>query len=337
MTLSLVLAALLRSQAVSAEPRVPASAIDSPGRAGLERGVALRKSGEDRLALAEFERAYALDASAEALAQIALAEQALGRWLDARAHIESALKLHADDTWIAKHRTTLESALKQIEARLGMLEVSCNVAGAEIRLDGSVLGRTPLDGPLRLVAGESVIQLAAPGYFELTRLVQVDAGSLSRLDVALIPRASSARPAEEPPAPTANAGVAPRAAHPPARHASEASASSARSVLMYTSLGLAAAGVAVGATGYVMREVNLNLYNDDSRCARTLGLQRSEECPNEAAAWRRGEALAIAGFSAAAVFGTTGLFLWLTRPKPVPQKTLACALGVASVSCRGHF
>jgi hypothetical protein len=302
----------------------------------IEQGVALRKAGDDRLALAAFARAYALEPSVEALAQLGLAEQALGSWLDAREHLESALD-HGDDSWIMKHRATLEAASKEIEGRLGMLEVSCNVAGAELRLDGRVLGRTPLERPIRLVAGQSVLQIAALGYFEVTRLVQVDAGSLSRLDVVLISRPSSADATPLTALPGAGAGAASlHAATPPAVDASAVQRSSAPTVLMYTSLGLAVAGVAVGTTGYVMREVNVRLYNDNSRCSTALGIRRSEECPNEAAAWHRGEVLAIAGFSAAAAFGATSLFLWLERPRPTRSR-LACLSSGAFVACSGHF
>jgi len=43
----------------------------------LERGVDLRKKGDDEAALHEFRRAYEVSKSGRALAQVALAEQAL--------------------------------------------------------------------------------------------------------------------------------------------------------------------------------------------------------------------------------------------------------------------
>src|SRR5207244_1663513 len=48
----------------------------------LDQGYALRERGDDDQALAKFQAAYRLAPEPRALAQIALAEQALGRWLD---------------------------------------------------------------------------------------------------------------------------------------------------------------------------------------------------------------------------------------------------------------
>ncbi len=335
---------LLARPALAQSP-VDAGASTESARSFIERGVQLRKAGADREALAAFERARALEDSAEVLAQIALAEQALGRWVEAEEHLARALNLPGEDAWISKHRPSLETALREVQARLGMLEVSCNVAGAELRLDGRALGHTPLAQPVRLMAGESVIQISAPGYFEVTRLVQVDAGNLSRVEVVLIPRPSPSGDRQgtvraEPPGTELPAREllqeARRGARTPVAD-SGPTRNSASSVLMYTSLGLAVAGVALGTTGYVMRETNVRLYNDDSRCSTTLGVRRSQECPSEAAAWHRGEVLAIAGFSAAAAFGSAALVLWLEQPRAPKQSSFGCMPGAASVFCQGRF
>ncbi len=100
------------------------------------------------MALAAFERAWALGGSFRALAQIALAEQALGHWREAYEHLASALR-HTDDPWISAHHATLDVALREIASRLGAVEVSCNVHGAEVRVDGRVVGKTPLAESVR--------------------------------------------------------------------------------------------------------------------------------------------------------------------------------------------
>lgn len=315
---------------------VPLAAQPDP-RAALARdliaqGVELRKQEDDRQALAVFERAVELDPSAQALAQRALAEQALGHWLDAAEHLEQALE-QVDDPWIAEHRAALEAARDEIAAQLGMLEVSCNVAGAEVRIDGRLLGRTPLAAPLRVVAGQSAVQISAPGFLDITRRVDVDARRLSRLDVTLIATSPpDARPAEPASAPPANAARLPHGAAP-----SHEPGASPRDVLLYTSVGLASVGLAVGVTGYVVREVNVRLYNEDSRCNVRVGVRRSDECPDEASAWHRGEALAIGGFSTAGVFGALALYLFLARPRASSHQTAFCALGPASFACHGRF
>jgi tetratricopeptide (TPR) repeat protein len=183
----------------SAHADEAAASADSTASADalIQKGIDLRKAGEDRQALAEFERAFSLYGSVRALAQMALAEQALGLWREAHEHLQRAL-LTTDDPWIEEHRATLDAAAGEIASQLGSLEISCNVAGAAVRLNGVVLGLTPLSSPVPLVAGANVIVVSKPGFFEMVRQVNIDAGRLSRLNVVLTPG-----PTESPVPPTA--------------------------------------------------------------------------------------------------------------------------------------
>src|SRR5262245_38202257 len=67
--------------------------------AAIKRGIELRKKGDDEQALREFTQAYQLSKSPRALAQMGVAEQALGRWVDAEVHVERALQASSDG-WI---------------------------------------------------------------------------------------------------------------------------------------------------------------------------------------------------------------------------------------------
>lgn len=294
----------------------------------IEQGIGQRKAGDDRAALESFQRAYELGGSPRALAQLALAEQALGRWLDAHEHLTRALA--QDHPWIREHADELRAALDDIGSELGALEVACNVDGAEVFVDGRRLGLTPSPSAFRVVAGESVIQVVAPGYFSLTRQVQVEAGGLSRVEVTLTPRGSA----------EADVPASDRAMSAPAIGARDASgraeAAPWRDALMYGSLGFAGLGVATGVTGYVMREVNVKIYNDDRRCYRGPE-PRSVQCPDAAEAWRLGENLMIGGLAVAGVFGALGTYLWLDRPDDGGSSEIACALGPDAFTCSGVF
>ena len=72
----------------------------------IRRGLALRQRGDDREALARFEEAYQLSPSPLAQAQRALAEAALGQWLEANAHLSEAMS-HGSDRWIRENDTLL--------------------------------------------------------------------------------------------------------------------------------------------------------------------------------------------------------------------------------------
>jgi hypothetical protein len=315
----------------------------------MARGIEFRKRREDRLALAAFERSWTLGGAPRALAQLALAEQALGFWREAHAHLEQALN-RDEDPWISEHQPALRVALNEIASHLGTVEINCNVDGAEVRVDGRIVGHTPLQQPLRLVAGKSVVEVGVDGYFDMARQVQVDAGGIARVSFNLTQMTPPQALASTSPPPVSRAPLAssvPATSDPAAPFApmpmpapasvSRDQSNSGRDLLTYTSTGLAALGAAVGVTGYVIREVNVRLYNDDTRCAQLIGPPRSVECGAEFAAWQRGELLAIAGSSAAGVFGLTALYLWWSRPDTETEGGLACAVGATSITCGSDF
>src|SRR5262249_18802318 len=134
------------------------------------------------------------------LAQIGLAEQALGRWVIAETHVARALEATADP-WIAKHRTALDGALAIIRQHLGSLEVVADVSGAEILVDGRAVGTLPLRAPLRLVAGSATLEVRAAGYQPVVRPLLIPAGGLARESVELTPRALATAPPVAAPAP----------------------------------------------------------------------------------------------------------------------------------------
>ena len=87
----------------------PAAAQETPATALLREGIELRRAGRDAEALARFERAHAVEPSPRTLAQMGLAEQALGRWVRAEAHLRAALAPR-DDAWIERNRAALDAA-----------------------------------------------------------------------------------------------------------------------------------------------------------------------------------------------------------------------------------
>jgi hypothetical protein len=180
---ALPLLALLFGTAIARGQTLP----DGAAPAALtRRGLELRRERRDAEALAEFRRAYAIDPAPRTLAQIALAEQALGRWVDAEADLRSALGAAAD-AWIAAHRQDLSAGLTAIQAHLGALVVEADVAGAELLVNGAHAGVLPLAGPLRVEAGTAVVEVRAEGYAPARRMTSVEPGGSAREVVHLVP------------------------------------------------------------------------------------------------------------------------------------------------------
>src|SRR6478609_9850715 len=136
---------------------VPRRALaDEPVAKLVSRGLELRRERRDAEALALFQNAFATSASPMILAQIALAEQALGRWLPAEQDLNAALATH--DGWVDTNRSALERALAVIQSHLSWLAVTSNVESAQLWLDEHNLGAVRA-APWRVTAGAHELSL----------------------------------------------------------------------------------------------------------------------------------------------------------------------------------
>lgn len=229
----------------------------------LQRGVELRRRGNDAEALDAFVRADALAPSPRAKAQRALAEQALGRWVAAEQHLVEASS-STDDAWVKKNRAVLESSLAEIRAHLGTLEIATTTPGAIVLVDGDPRGPLP-NTRVRVAAGTIVVEVRAPGFTTIRRTVQVAPGATVRESFTLVAEPTTApsvvpAPLAPPAPPVPNAADAavehgtlttthPRASRWPA----------------YVALGVGAAGAVVG-TYFGVRTFTLKGQRDDA-CA----------------------------------------------------------------------
>jgi hypothetical protein len=164
----------------------------------IKAGVESRKRLDDATALQQFSKAYAVRKSPRAAAQMGLAEMALGKWVDAEAHIQEALEA-SSDRWVSKNVSSLRQALSSVRDHLGSLELLGSPAGAEIVIDGEVRGHLPLGKPLRVRVGEWPVEVRAPGYQPASFKVQVVSGGLARESVNLPPVLTVAPPRVEEP------------------------------------------------------------------------------------------------------------------------------------------
>jgi len=149
----------------------------------VQRGIDFRKAGRDAEALAEFQRAAKMEESPRITAQIALAEQALGIWLDAHRDLLAALK-HSDDSWIRKNRLTLDKSREVIESNLGRVDVWGSPSGAAVALDDKSIGKLP-SASTWLAPTEATLRVSAAGYEDYVKLLNVSADSRIREHVDL--------------------------------------------------------------------------------------------------------------------------------------------------------
>jgi hypothetical protein len=163
----------------------------------FKRGLQLFDEGDYTLALVEFERAYQLAPNYRALYNIALVDIQLGRYADAARTLE--IYLHdGGDAIAAARRAEVTTTLAGLKLRTATVDISANVPGAEVTLDGKPLDPSRLRVPMVIDAGEHSLRATAPGYQAANRTVTLagaDRASV-RLDlVALLPVRSSDAPA----------------------------------------------------------------------------------------------------------------------------------------------
>ncbi len=322
-----------------------AQPLDPAVEALIQQGLRLRRHGHDDQAFTAFEAAWNASHSPRARAQMGLAAQALGRWPDADRFLREALSA-TSDAWITERRGVLSTSLSEIDAHLGLLEVRCNVDGAEIRVDGTARGTTPLREPLRLPAGTVAVQISAPGHLEATRQAVLTAGSTTReqIDLVAIPRPVATPPVNTPPIntppintppvntpPVNTPPVVPPVREPPTDRAS------LRRTLAWTAGGVAVAGIVMGGVFLGLRNAaasDFNARNEDGDPSNDCAAGSTAAACSEAESTISTRAsLATVGFvvGGAAAVASTVLFLTLpSRHEAARSGLRGCSAGALS-------
>jgi hypothetical protein len=306
----------------------------------LKKGNDLRRQGRDREALAEFQRAAGIGESARVTAQIALAEQALGLWVEAESHMVKALAA-AGDPWIAKNRATLEGALGTVRRHVGTVEIWGTPEGAEVLFDGKIAGHLPSVGPISVASDEVGLQVRASGYGDVKRTLRVEMGAAIRehVDLRRLPpvAAKMAAPVESvalPAAPEPVTGVRKESA--PDRPAPSASS---RRPLILTTAGLAGAALIFGVVEHVLWRSKVSSFASMS-CDADLPDRGGTTCRQIYDDGGQARTFAFVGYGVAGALAATSVILYVTSPKPEGSfgSPVACAVSPAArIQCGWRF
>ena len=125
-------------------------------------------------------------------------ELALGRHRDAAQYLDYALKNWGTAYPEAKKKA--ETMMKQALLRVSAVEVVTTVEGADITVDGVVMGRAPLEAPLFLEPGTHEIDIWRPGIPRAAKTIDLEAGERTRVELGSSPK--EAKPVAPEPAPT---------------------------------------------------------------------------------------------------------------------------------------
>lgn len=284
----------------------------------MQQGIEAREGRDDERALELFERAHQIEPSGETFAQMALAQQALGRFVNAEHNLSQALT-YRQDRFIRRNRALLEQALAEIRSNIGLVRVSGGVDGAMLYVDGREIGALPRPDAIRVNAGEVEVVARAPGYLPATATVEVPREGVATAELTM-----EREPAQPP---------------PPVHHAQSHPGAPVQELLIGIGVTSASLGVLglIGATiAMVIREnaaVDRQSCTDDSIECRDLFFLATEA-----------ETTGIALFIASGILLATGgtlFFIGLDWHEPEDEDQddawVRCAPGPLSVGCAGRF
>ena len=281
----------------------------SPARADdadalIDQGLELREHGKDAAALELFQRAFGTTPSPRAKAQIALAEQALGRWVDAERDLATALSSDADP-WITKYKAALDGALTTVRTHLGDVIINGGVGGAAVKVDGVATGVLPSTAPLRLVVGTHTLEVTADGYYPFSQPVTVRADAPAAVSVEM-QHVEAVHPPEV---------IAPPVV-PLARQPEEKPVSHAQRVAGVVIAASSVAPLALALIGLGAHESEVSAYNADASCPGVSSPTQPAGCQGHIDAAGAWQAVSVVGFVATGALLVTGIIIALTAPHP---------------------
>jgi tetratricopeptide (TPR) repeat protein len=292
----------------------------------IKKGVELRKQRKDAAALDLFREAHAIDPTPRALAQIALAEQALGLWLDAEEHLRTALAA-TSDPWIRSNAKPLKNALAEINSHISRISIGGAPEGASVRIAGGPPRIAPLAEPVRVSCSTAItVEISAAGFLPYSRSITPACGKDAIVEITL--EKEPEKPKEPEPLPQAPVVVAPVERSEPVSLAPFA----------YIAGGAAILSLGTGVAMLVVREGHAKKYNDDSMCLLANGMTRDQNCGSVRRSAENAQLWSIVGFAAGGAFGVAaGALFLLDEPAPEPRLSCGPFAGGAGLACAGVF
>jgi hypothetical protein len=193
-TAILVAALLAQTSPMNASPEAKAKA-----KVLLNEGSALYQSGDIAGALEKFQEAHATYASPKIWFNIGQANRDLGRFDESLAAFDKFL-IGASD---ASRETIADAqkALDELRPKLGRVRIECQIPGAEVNIDGKIMGQAPFLDPIWVMPGRHQITALAAGASPAVETVNLVAGTEIVVDLKPNPAPVAIRAETPAPAP----------------------------------------------------------------------------------------------------------------------------------------
>jgi tetratricopeptide (TPR) repeat protein len=254
-----------------------ASAQGDPKAAAHEhydKGLAAFDDERFQEAAEEFEAAYRLSPAFAVLYNLGRVYVALGRSVDAAQAFEKYLAQGAAAV-PPERRQEVRGEVERQRGRIGALTIRTAPPAADLRIDGKLIGKTPLADPVLVTAGKHTIEALLSGYVPQVREVDVSGRAQIVMDLRLDPvvesGAAGTAPAKQPssaPAPTPTPPtpvqivLPPTPAAAPVASTPTSEAGSSSNAMRPWGYAVAVVGLVAGATGGVVALTGVFAAND---------------------------------------------------------------------------
>lgn len=242
-----------------------------------ERARELEKEAEDAytrgrydIAVKQYRAAWQLEKSYRYICGIGRTQFVTGGFRDAAESLSICRRMLPKEE-SAGLRKLFEDDLKSARAQVGEITVDVNVPGAEVLVDGKLVGKLPRRDPIFVGPGQHGVEVRAPGYEPAATITMVRAGDSTRMAMPLYPedpgeaqvapappeqvapRPKAAADARVPASSPVPAGVVRRSPEAPPASSGQADEAKkpARTAMLLTGFGLGVVGVAAGVGGFM--------------------------------------------------------------------------------------
>ena len=167
-----------QDQTAADEPEDPTER----ARLHFKLGVDFYREQNYRAALIEFERAYRASPHYKLLYNLGQVSIDLQEDWKAIDYFTRYLREGGDELPEAR-RTEVEASLERLQRRLARVTVNVNLPGAEIYIDDSRVGLSPLKEPVKISVGRRRFVAVKQGYPDAERVVDVASGDELEVDL----------------------------------------------------------------------------------------------------------------------------------------------------------
>jgi len=186
-------ATLLGEQVAFAQPKKKTLREQLPAEAQKhwDTAIALFQRGQFDGARTSFNAAYDASKNPRVLFNVAVCEKNLGRYAKA---IEVFKKELADGKGqlSTEEENEVKAQITGLEQYVASLTVDVSEAGAEIFVDETKVGVSPLPGPVSVQLGERRVRVSKPGFADARETIELKGGSSGKVTLKLTPMVKTA-------------------------------------------------------------------------------------------------------------------------------------------------